>query len=484
MRVAIYVRVSTQEQAKEGYSIKAQIERLKAYAVSQSWKVVETYIDDGESAKDMNRTDLKRMLKDMEQDIFDVVLVYKLDRLTRSVLDLYKLLETFENHNVKFKSATEVYDTTNAMGRLFITLTGALAQFERENIAERVKMGMEQKAKEGKWVLNMAPFGYDLLGKDELGINEAESKVVKEIFELYTTGRYGMSKVAKILNQKGIKTKSGADWNMQTIRYVLTNPIYIGTMRYNYRVNKERYFETKGAAPAVISESLFEEVQKLVSKRSALHPRKATSPHLFAGVARCARCGSRLSGKQWNYRDKPGQYYFGYYCPSHTKGTCDLTNISQNYLEIQFMKELAVWQHEHKIDDGLSQNKLSIVETKTKINDLEKSLIEIKSRRTKWQYAWMNGFLTDAELKSHLESDQKEMELKEKQLHDLTHRNDSEDSISVIKDILKDLQSNWNELDAFEKRRLIEYVISDIYVDKTDIARKPESVKITDIKFL
>ena len=181
MRVAIYVRVSTLEQAKEGYSIKAQLKRLKAYAVSQNWKVAETYIDDGESAKDIDRTDLKRMLEDMKNDKFDIVLVYKLDRLTRSVLDLYKLLETFEKHNIKFKSATEVYDTTNAMGRLFITLVAALAQWERENLAERVKMGMEQKAREGKWVINVAPFGYDLVGKDYLKINEDEATVVKEI---------------------------------------------------------------------------------------------------------------------------------------------------------------------------------------------------------------------------------------------------------------------------------------------------------------
>ncbi|WP_429999877.1 recombinase family protein [Metabacillus fastidiosus] len=150
MRTALYIRVSTEEQAKEGYSIRAQTERLKAYCVSQEWEVVDFYIDDGISAKDMNRPNLKRMIKHIEQGLIDCVLVYKLDRLTRSILDLYKLLEIFDKHNCKFKSSTEVYDTTSAIGRMFITLVAALAQFERENLSERVRMGMEQKAREGK----------------------------------------------------------------------------------------------------------------------------------------------------------------------------------------------------------------------------------------------------------------------------------------------------------------------------------------------
>ncbi|MGZ7119966.1 MAG: recombinase family protein, partial [Methanobacterium sp.] len=201
MKVAAYVRVSTNEQAQEGYSIAAQKNRLEAYALSQGWEIVKWYVDEGESAKDLNRTDLTRMLKDVKLGIFDVVLVYKLDRLTRSVMDLYKLLDKFEEYNVKFKSSTEIYDTSTAMGRLFITLVSALAQWERENLGERVSMGMQQKAKEGKWTVANPPLGY-VSNDSVLSIHPSEAAIVKEIYSLYLSGM-GMWKIAGNLNERG-----------------------------------------------------------------------------------------------------------------------------------------------------------------------------------------------------------------------------------------------------------------------------------------
>ncbi len=181
MRVAIYIRVSTEDQAREGYSIQAQKNKLEAYCVSQGWDIVGLYVDDGYSAKDLERPEMKRMLAHIEQGLIDCVLVYRLDRLTRSVLDLYKLLEIFERHNCKFKSATEVYDTTTAMGRMFITIVAAMAQWERENLAERVRMGMQEKARQGKWVINVAPYGYDIdRSTDTLVINQQEAVIVRK----------------------------------------------------------------------------------------------------------------------------------------------------------------------------------------------------------------------------------------------------------------------------------------------------------------
>lgn len=482
MRVAIYVRVSTTEQAEEGYSIKAQLERLNAYAISQGWTVVVTYIDDGQSAKDMNRTDLTRMLEDMKENKFDVVLVYKLDRLTRSVLDLYKMLESFEKYNVKFKSATEVYDTTNAMGRLFITLVAALAQWERENLGERVKMGMEQKAKEGKWVINLPPIGFDL-EKDFLKINKKEAAIVTEIYQLYLSGQYGMGKIARLLNTRNITTKSGSRWTDTTIKYVLTNKIYIGTMRYNYRVNKENYFEVENVVPAIIDVEDFNEVQRLLNHRSTHHPRRATSPYIFSSVLRCYRCGGIMGGKQ-SGNNKRNNISYHYYCNKHKFGLCDMPNVSQRFLEQQFLELLENWEHQHLIKDEIANQDNSKVDNVDNIKELKKELSEIDERRKQWQYAWAKKLITDDDLiKRNREEDQAEKQIKESinKAEQNTKINARQENLVHY---LNRLRDNWLTLEVYEKKNLAEMVIKEIKVDKIAGMRKPESVLIKDIKFL
>src|SRR5690625_963900 len=186
MRTALYIRVSTREQL-DGYSISAQKRQLTAYCESQGWDVIGYYVEEGESAKDTNRTELQRMLGHVEEGLIDCVLVYKLDRLTRSVADLYDLLKIFDKHKCKFKSATEVYDTTSAMGRMFITLVASFAQFERERLSERVSMGMEQLTHEGKWKGGHVGFGHDR--KDgEFIIVEHEAAVLRDMYKWYLEG--------------------------------------------------------------------------------------------------------------------------------------------------------------------------------------------------------------------------------------------------------------------------------------------------------
>lgn len=476
-KVAVYIRVSTHEQASEGYSIKAQKTRLEHYAMSQGWEIVQFYVDEGISAKDMNRPELQRMLKGVKEKLFDCVLVYRLDRLTRSVIDLHEMIETFEKYDVKFKSSTEVYDTTTATGRLFITLVAAMAQWERENLGERVRFGMEQKAKEGKWVINVPPFGYEKDG-DNLIIKESEAIIVRTIFSLYATGKKGANKIAEILNEKKFKTKSGKHFTDTAVLYILKNPLYKGTMRYNYRVNKENYFEIPNAVPSIVNNDTFEKVQSILKTRSSDHPKRATSPFIFSGVVRCHRCKSKLAGK-YSITHRNGKKYvsYQYYCTQRRAGVCDQPTITQNYLEHQFLERIKKWNIEKELKDV----EVAKASQDDRVKNIMKELENIERRKKKWQYAWANDMMSDNDFKNRMYEENEKEQMLNDELNDIDHDDpqDIEDAYALLFDML----GNWKEMNTYEKKHFVRLAVKEMSVDKIKKERKPSSVAITNLTF-
>ncbi|MDN4525366.1 recombinase family protein [Fictibacillus fluitans] len=475
MKVVVYIRVSTHEQVEEGYSIQAQKTRLQAYAVSQGWEIVHFYVDEGISAKDMNRPELMRMLRGVKEKAFDCVLVYRLDRLTRSVMDLHELINLFEKHDVKFKSATEIYDTTTATGRLFITLVAALAQWERENLGERVKFGMEEKAREGKWVNSMSPLGYDREG-DHLVINTGEAAVVKEIFNQYTTNNLGISKLARMLNDRGIKTKTGNTFSQAPLKYILTNPIYIGTMRYNHRVNKKNYFEVENVAPPIIEPEVFEKAQLILGNRRTSHPRRATSPFIYSGVLKCHRCGKNLNGK---YSISRGIESYAYYCPSKKVGKCDLPTISQNFVNARFRDLMAEWDISPDLEETLSGP--ANTKAQDQMEELKKEWKAIQSRKKKWQYAWVNELMTDSDFKSRMDEDNAKEKLILEELNGL-EQIEAGPQVDLTEYLLE-LRDNWDVMSPQEQKQVIQMIVKEIKVDKVTTERIPSSIEFTNIEF-
>jgi site-specific DNA recombinase len=482
MKVACYLRVSTLEQSLEGYSIAAQKNRLEAYCVSQGWEVVHWYVDEGKSAKDIDRPELKRLLKGVEKKAFDIVLVYRLDRLTRSVLDLYSLLQRFEDKDVKFKSATEVYDTTTATGRLFLTLIASLAQWERENLAERVSFGMEEKAKQGEWTVASPPYGY-IKEDEKLKIVESEAIIIRRIFKMYLENKMGTRKIAYILNGEGLKTRHNKPFNDRRINYIIRNPLYIGTMRYNYRVNKDRYFEVENAAPPIIDKETFEEANRIIDKRANMHPRSATSKHIFSGgLLKCARCGYPMYGKT-SVMSRNGKKYESrqYYCSNRQKNlACDMPVIAQTYLESQFIKLLESFNDDEIREQVLGEGNEEKDHT-NEIESLRSEISKIEKRKSKWQYAWVNEMISDSDFANRM----KEEEQKEKTLLselEVLEKNNLSTDISIPHSF-EDITNGWKYLDEIEKKNFVMMMFKSITVEKTDIQRSPESVAITDFEF-
>lgn len=204
-KVAIYARVSTEEQAKEGYSITAQLQTLRQYAQLYNWEVVEEYVDEGISGKSIKgRPAMKRLIDDVEINKFDAVLVWKISRLSRNMLDTLVILDKFEKYDVKFISYSENFDTGNPIGRLVLQIMASIAEMERNTLSENVKLGMKQRALEGQWN-GGSVFGYDTVEK-QLVINHKEAEIVKMIFEMYASGK-GLKAIANYLNKLGYRTK-------------------------------------------------------------------------------------------------------------------------------------------------------------------------------------------------------------------------------------------------------------------------------------
>jgi site-specific DNA recombinase len=223
MKAALYVRVSTEDQASNGVSMAAQEERLKAYCTARDWHVHKVYVDDGASAKTLDRPALTRLMEDARARKFEAVCIYKLDRLTRSVRDLGTLLEFFDKRDLGLVSLSESFDATTAAGRLMMNLLGSVSQWEREIIGERTSAALKYKRNHLK-VYGEVPFGFKRIG-DRLEPLERELGGVRRIYGLRRDG-LTLRAIADTLNRDRIRTKKGKRWAAEQVRYILLNELY------------------------------------------------------------------------------------------------------------------------------------------------------------------------------------------------------------------------------------------------------------------
>jgi site-specific DNA recombinase len=267
IKVAIYVRVSTREQAEKGYSIQEQINACRNYCDQQSWKVVRIYKENGVSGKSLDRPKLQLLFDDAKKKQFDVIVFWRSDRLTRSMRDLCEIVNYFEEIEIKISCVTERFDTTTADGKLIIHVMGALAEHERQITLERSKIGIRARAREGKWKGGKTPFGYCYDTQTEkLRIDEKETKTVKQIFKLYL--ELGtINDVTRYLNKNQIPTRTAEKWSNTAIGNILGRKLYTGIYSCaNETINISQL--------RVIDDETFKQVQKQRKQRKIFGPTK------------------------------------------------------------------------------------------------------------------------------------------------------------------------------------------------------------------
>lgn len=269
-RVAIYTRVSTEDQAKEGFSLGAQMDRLKSYCEARDWVIFKEFVDDGYSGRKINRPAYQEMMEDIES--WDILLVLKMDRIHRNSKNFMEMMDSLRQHDREFVSMNESLDTSTAMGRFVMDIIQRIAQLESEQIGERVFAGMQQKAQTPVEKLDPErspylgfghPFGYDY--KDgTLYLNEKEAQAVIEIYKMYKSGK-SLSTIIKHLKNKGVPPKRGKKWHKMTISKILKNPLYYGYLRWDGILRE-------GPHPKIIGKTEFDEVQEILAKKAKLAP--------------------------------------------------------------------------------------------------------------------------------------------------------------------------------------------------------------------
>ena len=257
MRAALYARVSTEDQAKEGFSLDAQIKRMEAYCRVRGWEVAGIYRDEGHSGRTVDRPEYSRMMA--ESDSWDLLLVLKMDRIHRNSVNFTLMMDDLRSKGKEFNSMQDKFDTTTAMGRFVMDIMQRIAQLESEQIGERVKLGMTYKAKSGKGHLGSAhPYGYAFEGGEMIVVPE-EAEAVRMMFEMRIRGST-LKDIADFLSSSGIPTKKGGRWGPQTVANILKNPIYAGYSVWNGIiklgdhepiVSKEKFEAVNGAVEAV-----------------------------------------------------------------------------------------------------------------------------------------------------------------------------------------------------------------------------------------
>lgn len=303
MRIALYPRVSTLEQARDGYSINEQIDRMKLYCEAHGWEVHKIYTDAGHSGADTNRPGLQELMRDAENGRFDAVLVYKLDRLSRSQKDTLTLIEdVFLPNGVDFISMTENLDTSTPFGRAMVGILSVFAQLEREQIKERMEVGKVGRAKSGSWCGSpCTPYGYDMVN-GELEINEYEAMQVKEIFRLFNL-RIPQRRISKTLEKKGYTSKNGVSWEgKHYLRSMLENKHYIGMVSY-----KDEWYD--GIHTPIIDKETFDKAQQILAEQDAeADAREPRVNTYIAGMVHCGHCDNkyfhrltRSGSKEWGY---------------------------------------------------------------------------------------------------------------------------------------------------------------------------------------
>ena len=507
-KVAIYCRVSTTEQAEEGYSIGEQKKLLTYECEKNGNTVYKIYSDEGISGKNIKaRPALKELLNDANEGKFDSVIVWKINRIGRNLKDVLNMVDLFDRNNITFKSATEPFDTTTPGGRMHFQMVALIGEFERGTIAQNVKMGMMARAREGRWNGNVV-IGYDLKLKEhttnkkrkdtELVVNEKEAEIVRTIFKMYSQGN-GYKAIANYLNKFGYKTKKGNPFSLTAIKDILNNPVYIGKIRYNLRPNwsEKRRKGTNsnplivdGKHEAIIEQELWDKVQSMLQTSKGKPSRIYDGEFPLTGILKCPQCGAGMVIMRTSRTRKDGtKRRLEYYCCGNwkNKGTavCHSNAIRVDKANDYVFGKLSELLSNDKLVKDIVKNinidrKNKADPSKDELQKLTKELDKISAKKDKLFEAFEEDIITKEEFKERVAELQSREKLLQEDANNLKMNvlddNVQQVSYEMVKETLSKVGEMLGNCKSMEqKKKLLHMLISKITINEL---REVDSIQI------
>ncbi|TBL77414.1 recombinase family protein [Paenibacillus thalictri] len=390
---ALYIRVSSEEQV-EGYSIDAQLDALREYCRFRRITVLKEYVDAGRSAKSIEgRPALQELLHDAAQGRFQIVMVWKLNRLARNLKDLLHMLKVFNKHNVSIQSLTEDIQTDTAMGNFLVQMLGAAAELERAQICENVQLTVQNRNQQGKWNSGNMVLGYrwhknPKQGQPQLEIVKEEAQLVRTIFEMYAGG-LGLKAITNRLNAEGFKTKKGLTFCIAAVRGILANPNYIGKIRIGTSLKRTgadiEVQLVEGEQEPIIPQELWDKVQSRFGERKRSSDRTPDRAMPLTGLLKCPQCGSGMvTGRSKGYR-KDGTFRLNHYYVCSSYNNRGFIACRQNAVRADDMENW-FFRHVRKLvtDTGLLEHVVAAVNSK---RNTDRKPLEDERRRLEKEMA-------------------------------------------------------------------------------------------------
>lgn len=499
MNAGLYVRVSTEKQVQEGFSIAAQKANLSKFTKSQGWNVFDVYADEGISGKNIeDRPEVKRLINDVKNKKIDVVVLYKFDRLTRDSRDTEDIIELIQQFGIQvFTLSGGVVDVSTATGRFTVRINGAVAQLEREQTIERVKVAFEEKVKEGYTLASRTTcYGYNRKKHEkEMTINKEETRIVKRIYKMYVEGR-SFTEIANLLNTEKVPTKlngqevkkRGTDekyvvnsiWMPKTIRLILSNPVYIGKVRYH--IGKKDGFVADGKHKPIITEKLWNEAQLKLTKIK--HVSRTNLPKddvYYCGTLVCGICGHKLTTNRTNRVKKDGtkMVFNAYRCVNRERKQCTCLGVSHRKVEeafLDYMDNIEELSDIEKVDVETDDDSVEELET------LKKSLQQTVAKKKQVMDLFMISEITHEQLKYMTNELDKKEEMLNSEIEKLERILTPKDVVDRSK-IAKTIKEHWEYLSNKERLEFLTNFVEKIVIINRDKNKANGKAEIVEVKF-